>query len=353
MLADRDASGPLNPVQGERRFDFEPGPFFALSAEPMAVIRAADRTCLRLNPALERQLGTHEAALRGARVEPLFHPDDQARLAAALAAAGSGGASTTVRLRGQPGHHATEWRFTAASDGEVLLGVGHPITVPATARPEAPLRASRGELEHRVYNTLAVVRSLIRATAETSGSVDHFASHLQDRIDAFGRVQRKLMLPTAGGAGVDLALLIEDELLVHAVREGKQLQIAGPPLLLLPRAAEMLGLAIHELATNAVKFGAFGLPSGRVAIRWRIERHRAVPMLVFRWTERGVPLPAIGPEPDEGVGMEILRRNLPHTLGGRTRLDFGPDGLRFVLQAPLSTLVTARGTGGGTSSVRS
>ncbi len=354
MLAGCDASGPLNPARGEERRGFEPGPFFALSSEPMAAIRAADQTWLHLNPALERQLGPHEPALRGARVESGFHPDDQATLAAALAAAGSGGASTAVRLRlrGQPSYHEMRWRFTAASGGEVLLGVGRLITAPATARLEAQLRTLRGDLEHRVCNTLALVRTLTRATAETSGSVDRFAAHLQDRIDAFSRVQRKLMLPAGDSAGVDLALLIEDELLAQAVREGTHLHIAGPPLLLLPRAAQMLGLAIHELATNAVKFGAFGLPSGHAAVRWRLERHGATPLLDFRWTERGVGLPAVGFKPDSGLGMEILLRNVPRELGGRTRVDFAPDGLRFVLQAPLATLTAGPATGGDASAVR-
>lgn len=347
VLAGRSASGPLNPAQGEGPRGFEPGPFFALAVEPMAAIRATDRTWLHLNPALERQLDTHEAGLRGARVEPLFHPDDRATLTAALAAAGSASASTTVRLRlrGQPDDHEMEWRFAAAADGGVLLGVGHPLVAP-TARLEAQLRALRGELEHQVCDTLAVVRSLTRATAETSGSVDRFTAHLQDRIDAFSRVQRKLMLPTVGRAGVDLALLIEDELLAQAMREGDRLQICGPPLLLLPRAAQTLGLAIHELATNAVKFGAFGLPGGRAAVHWHIEQHRGGPLLDFSWTEYGVPAPAAGFEPEEGVGMGILLRKLPRALGGCTRVDFGPDGLRFVLQAPLSTLVAATGTDG-------
>ncbi len=129
------------------------------------------------------------------------------------------------------------------------------------------------ELQHRVRNTLAAMRALVRQSAETSESLEDYVRHLDGRLDAMARVQNAVIRNPA--IGIDLGMLIADELAVCDAHEGERLSIEGPRLLLHPRAAEPIGLALHELATNALKFGALASPSGRIAVYWRFEDREA------------------------------------------------------------------------------
>jgi two-component system CheB/CheR fusion protein len=189
-----------------------------------------------------------------------------------------------------------------------------------------------GELQHRVRNTLAVVRSIVRRTAEHSATVEDMASHLEGRIDAFARVQS--MVTRRPGSGVDLASLILDEMLAHAVEEGDRLRIEGPDVSLLPRPAESMSLAIHELATNAVKYGALSDGSGRIDVRWTLNDGR----LRLRWTERGLVAP-IAPPQGRGFGLELFERTLAYELGAEVRVAFPPEGAEFEAAMPVERVI--------------
>ena len=184
------------------------------------------------------------------------------------------------------------------------------------------------ELQHRVRNTLGVVRSIARRTALNSNSVEDFAAHLDGRLEAFARVQAVVTRELSGG--VDLMALIEDELLAHATHEGEGLALDGPAISLAARPAETLSLAIHELVTNAVKYGALSVESGRITIMWRL----AAGQLELVWRESGVPGPLAEPS-YEGFGFEMLRRVVPYELGAETALAFAEDGLAFTLSMPV------------------
>jgi two-component system CheB/CheR fusion protein len=193
------------------------------------------------------------------------------------------------------------------------------------------------ELQHSVRNTLAVIRSIARRTAQTSDSVDDYAMHLEGRIDAFARVQSAVTRDPL--SGVDLEYLIAEELDAHRGREGEQVAVIdGPPVKLKPKAAESLGLAIHELATNAVKYGALSVPAGRISVVWRIEQGGEDPLLVLEWTETGVDV-ADGEPKRRGFGMELLERTIAYELKAAAELTFTPRGLICVLRVPLSDRV--------------
>jgi len=193
-----------------------------------------------------------------------------------------------------------------------------------------------GELQHRVRNTLGVIRSVARRTAATSESVDDMSAHLQGRIDAFARVQA--VVTRNPDAGVDLAALIEDELLAHAAREGEALRIRGPKVVLKPRPAESLSLAVHELATNAVKYGALASENGRLSVGWRRRKDVEGEQLEVTWSESGVDLAPGEPE-RTGFGLELLRRTLPYELRAQTRVEFRPTGLLFEIRMPLEAAI--------------
>jgi two-component sensor histidine kinase len=175
------------------------------------------------------------------------------------------------------------------------------------------------------------VRSIARRTAETSDSIEDYAMHLDGRINAFARVQAAVTRDPTGG--VDLAQIIGDELLSYAAREGEQARVSGPPIRLQPKAAETLGLAIHELVTNAVKHGAFSTPNGRIAVTWQVELDGEEPRLVFAWRESGLPKPAA---PKRRGFADLLERTLAYELQAKTVQTFEPDGLRCTIELPLT-----------------
>jgi two-component sensor histidine kinase len=184
-----------------------------------------------------------------------------------------------------------------------------------------------------VRNTLAVIRSIVRRTTQTSKSVEEYAMHLDGRINAFARVQTAVARdPTAG---LDLTELVADELLTYAAHQSEQVRVSGPSVRLKPRAAEMLGLAIHELATNAVKHGALTVPQGRIRVTWRICNGTDLPRLVFEWKECGVPDGA-AKRKRRGFGTDLLDRTLTYELKAKTVQTFEPDGLHCTIELPMT-----------------
>jgi len=209
------------------------------------------------------------------------------------------------------------------------------IDVTAVTRAEERQRLLLAELQHRVRNTLGVVRSIARRSAETSTSVEDYASHLDGRLNAFARTQAMVTRDPEGG--VDLEYLVVEELLGYNAREGEQLRVTGPAVRFQPKAAETFALAIHELATNAIKYGALSQPSGRVDVSWRVENGSDPTQLIFDWLERGGP--RVEPPQRKGFGSELLERTLAFELKGKTTLTFNPSGLHCTIVIPLNRRV--------------
>ncbi len=211
------------------------------------------------------------------------------------------------------------------------------------AAVKADLAASEGEAvsvaesERAFRNTLAVIRAIIRHSLVTSRSADDFATHLIGRVDAVARVHQ--LASNAGSDQHDLHSLIADELLVHLVREGERLHLSGPRILLQPKSAELLALAIHELAANAVEHGALGSPEGEARVTWSVSPPDAqgVPTLAIQWRERG---PGGLPRPrHHGFGTEVLKQTLAYALQARARLEWEETGLSCLIQIPLTSRI--------------
>jgi two-component sensor histidine kinase len=253
--------------------------------------------------------------------------DDPGGFLTAAAAEVFAGRSIVLRERGwdaQPGGKALTFSCAPLRDegGQVgaMLVLAFPVAEPPV-RERSPLV---GELQHRVRNILAVVRSVIARSAETSDTVEDLAAHLDGRIAALARVQATLVRNPR--AGVDLEGLVRDELLAQNADEDK-VRVSGPEISLPSKAAEVLTLAIHELATNAMKFGALSQASGNLEINWRLEdvetpRRR----LELVWLETGVRV-ASGAPRREGFGTNLLKRRLPYELAGNAEVEFRPGGL--------------------------
>ena len=187
------------------------------------------------------------------------------------------------------------------------------------------------ELQHRVRNILAMVRSLVRqSNGEGYRDLDDFVAHLVGRLDAIARTQ--VILTRAADAKVDLEMLVRDELRTQIVDE-LRLQIAGPAVSLAPKAAEVLTLALHELATNSLKYGALSDPFGRLAVTWAVTARGAEPWLQITWDERSRHDAHRPTAP--GFGTELIEERVPYELKGEASLQVTDDGVIAEIAFPL------------------
>jgi two-component system CheB/CheR fusion protein len=182
------------------------------------------------------------------------------------------------------------------------------------------------EFQRQMRGLLALIRAVTRRTALTARSTEEFVAHLEGRLDAVSRMQGILMrLPDAT---VDLMELVSGEFLAQVIPESR-VEIGGPPVSLSGKAAASLALALHELATNALKFGALTAAAGRLSVSWA--RDPEDPQSIrLEWREQGTTI--LGPVPrHKGFGMELIERTLPYELRARTSLDFTPGGVHCVI----------------------
>lgn len=184
------------------------------------------------------------------------------------------------------------------------------------------------ELNHRVKNTLAIIQAIASQSLRTAPDPARFIESFHGRIQALARahdllVERKMK-------SVDLAGLVREQVLVDA-RDGNRIGCSGPLLPLDPRTAVQLSLVLHELATNARKYGALSVATGRLSINWRL-RQRARRELELTWTESGVPI--VRAPTTHGFGTDLIRRSL-EAGGGAADLHWGPDGMTCELRLPL------------------
>ncbi|AUW57313.1 hypothetical protein C1T17_03595 [Sphingobium sp. SCG-1] len=190
------------------------------------------------------------------------------------------------------------------------------------------------DVQHRISNCLAVVRSIFRRTAQASPDTDTLVSHFLGRLDAFSRIQSNLVLYDTYGVALDELIL--DEFMAHAMRTGDRLSVEGPSVRLRTRSAETISLAIHELATNSVKFGALGTENGRISVTWRREYDaRRRPFLFLEWRESGVILHDNAPE-HRGFGTDMIENSMAFELGASATVRFPPDGLRLQITVPIT-----------------
>jgi two-component system CheB/CheR fusion protein len=264
------------------------------------------------------------------------HPEDRGRLSAAFDAVINGQMPLDVEVR-MAGQRGEVWvRFSGTRTDGTLLGVLQDVD--ERRRTAAQQSLLLAELQHRVKNILAVVRSLTVRSLDTSETLEEFGERFSGRIDALARTQG--VLANRGAAGVRLGELVHDELAASLGEDGGQVEISGPPVLLKDKAAEAFALGIHELTTNAVKYGALSTPTGRLSVHWRIMNTSDGGRLALEWRERGMRLPDARPA-RTGFGRRLIERGLPYDLEAVTSLEFTPDGVRCTVELPLGPRVIA------------
>ena len=191
------------------------------------------------------------------------------------------------------------------------------------------------ELQHRTRNLLAVVQSIAIQTIQSAASLDIFTAEFKGRLSALGRVQS--LLAESDAQDIDLHALLTAELTAHGsgTLGSGQVSIDGPAVALPAAAAQAVGLALHELATNAVKYGALTRPGASLAVHWTLESIGTQQMVRLEWRERGVAIPPDDGTRRRGYGTELIERALPYQLKAQTNLEFLPDGVRCVIGVPL------------------
>jgi two-component sensor histidine kinase len=187
-----------------------------------------------------------------------------------------------------------------------------------------------------------VVQAVLRLTRADDPKA--FARAVEGRVTALARAQT--LLSKDRWAGADLRAILAEELAAYRPTGGStapgggQVTLDGPPVLLAPGAAQPLAMALHELATNAAKYGALSTPNGRVGVSWRLDP--ATGALKLRWTERGGP-PVAGPPARRGFGSRVVEETLRRQLGGDERRTWAPEGLVCDLEVPADKLAPAKG----------
>lgn len=190
------------------------------------------------------------------------------------------------------------------------------------------------ELNHRMKNTLVTIQSIVEQTLRVEPTSHHLRKTLTDRIIALSDAHNVLVQES--WAGADLRTVVEQAVSLHQRGDEPVFKVDGPPARLSPHQAVAMALALHELATNALKYGALSRPEGHIDISWNIaldgEGRRYLTLL---WCESGGP-PVVEPT-KTGFGTRLIARTFGAESGGRARLTFRPEGLQCVIDLPLSS----------------
>jgi len=289
-------------------------------------------------PGAAAVFGWSEEEMLGRPVSSIFTPEDRAKGVPELEL-------NRARVNGETPNtrwHATKGGGRVFLDGQTValrhvdgtirgfLKIGQDVT--ERQRNEQRQAVLLAELQHRVRNVLAMVGSLVKR-GDSGSTTQEFRERLGGRIAALARTQA--LLTRGAGVGVELESIIRDELLSQAADEAR-MSVGGPQVTLAPKAAEVLTLAIHELATNATKYGALRAPAGRIVAQWRVKPQGAQDWLELEWRESGLEIAPDGNH-RKGFGTELITRRVPYELKGRGELNLDADGLYCRIAFPLKT----------------
>jgi PAS domain S-box-containing protein len=263
-------------------------------------------------------------------VKALIHPDDWQRLRAALRGVSQETNTFRAEFRVRRPNGELRWCFGVAAasfgkSGDVVRLSG--VTIDMTERKLAEERQTllAEEVDHRARNVVAVIQAIMRLTR--SATIGEYIAALDGRIRALSTAHK--LLATSRWEGADLKRLVDEEMAPYLIHDSGRIVVSGADLLLPPSMAQTIALALHELVTNAAKYGALSVEKGRVRIGWETHAGR----LTFSWEERNGPR-IIGPS-RAGYGTRVIRGGIEHQLGGQASFDWLPEGLRCKLIVPL------------------
>lgn len=271
--------------------------------------------------------------IRGSPWLQFWDGASKAEAEAALAAARAG---NSYRFQGPANTAAGNLRYWDVQVSPIIASDGKPEAVLSVSRDITELHAGEeryrllaGELNHRIKNLLAMVSGIVNQSLRGQDEpLDMMKQRLSDRLQALAAAQDVLMMASRHGA--DLRQLVEVVLAPH--RSGERIAIDGPSVTLSSKCALAMALALHELGTNAVKYGALSRDGGHVDVSWRNEGGE----FHFRWQESGGP--HVTPPQRRGFGSQMIEKVLGGYLGGTARIDFAPEGILLALDTTTAAL---------------
>ena len=217
---------------------------------------------------------------------------------------------------------------TAAATRDIAGNVSRisGVTIDITDRKQAEERQAllAQEVDHRAKNAMAIVQSIVRLTKGIN--ITDYAAIIEGRIKALSRAHA--ILSDTRWQGADLSKLVEDELAPYRTARVDRIHVSGPNVLLDPTTAQTLALALHELATNAAKYGALSNAIGKLELKWDVQPDS----IVFHWREAGGPLTQAPGK--TGFGTRIITGSVERQLGGKTTFQWKPEGLTCSLLVP-------------------
>lgn len=267
------------------------------------------------------------------RVEAMIHPEDREKnTTAALVADGMNRFKSEFRIIRPSGE--VRWCFGAGVisrdlDGKAVRMNGVTVDITERKRAEERQLVLAREVDHRAKNMLAVVLSVLRLTK--ARSTPEFVSTVEGRIHALAATHN--LLSATRWQGANLSQIVEEELAPYRTDHRLRIESGGPQAMLLPATAQAVALAVHELATNAAKYGALSTETGHLRLVWRIDDQA----LIVDWIETGGP-PAVEPK-SLGFGLSIVRSSIEAQFRGGVVYDWQPEGLHCRLSIPRAQIV--------------
>lgn len=307
-----------------------------------------DGRFLRVNEELCRLLGRTRGELLQLGIPDVTYPEDLPPSLEAVARSLGAGEAATLDKRYHRPDGTLVW--AQSSINRLRIGHGRPdrllvVTVDLTARREAEaalreseaglrerqgqLRVVLAELQHRTRNLLSVVRAIASRTLWDCAAFEDYEA----RLASIGRVQG--FLARSGAWSASLREVITAELQA-AGHWDEHVTLDGPPVGLPGDKVQPVALALHELATNALKYGALSRPEGHLSIAWRLQGEGERRRLLLDWIETGVPMPDGGAPSRQGFGRQLIEQALPYQLNAETQLMFGTEGVRCRITLPLA-----------------
>jgi PAS domain S-box-containing protein len=216
--------------------------------------------------------------------------------------------------------------------GRFLYGIRVVQDISDRKQAETRQKLLLDELNHRVKNTLATVQSLASQTLRGADSPEAFRQTFEARVVALSKAHD--LLTTRSWRGAALDEIVSQQLAPYSSVEPARLVLAGEPVALTPRAALTLSMVFHELATNAAKYGALSTPSGRIDVRWSVDRASdSSGVINLTWRESGGP--PVAPPTRRGFGSRLIERSTSE-LEGEMQYEFEPAGVRYSIAIPLT-----------------
>lgn len=309
----------------------------ASSGDAITSVRL-DGTVMSWNHGAERLFGYSAEEMIGQGKQMIVPEERIAELDAHLEMVRSGRSARTESMRrrrdGSLVHVTLDVAPIRGPDGRIfaMSTIAHDIT-DRKAAEDHQIELVR-ELTHRSKNLLAIVQAMARQTAQNAGTVEDYMRLFVQRLRGLAASHDSLV--AQNWAGAPLADLVQRQLEIFIGENEERLNVTGPDVYVTAKAAQAIGLALHELSTNSVKYGALSTPAGRINVGWRLTTNGSSDrQLELTWEEAGGPL--VRPPTRKGFGHLVLERIAADALDGRVSLDFAPSGARCTITFPGAT----------------